>query len=117
MVLAMLLGASHQVSAGGFKQQLTCAMYHRMEVGRLKSRGLTSMSQGRQEQMDAWLDAARQSADEEFGSAADSTFDRLWKLEYDRMMKVINSNYDNIAQLQIYYRQPCNPANLAAVLQ
>lgn len=87
--------------AAAFEDYATCAVYFRMVVGGMRSRGATALASVEQEKMDRMIELAKE------GAAAEEQFDAAWRRILADMTDIINRNYSNVSRLKYRYDERC----------
>jgi hypothetical protein len=90
-----------------YNDHITCAVYHRMLIGNLKSRGLDELTYAETEKMNTQIDLANLAGDTQFESFSRSQFNQDWAAIIERMTDQINSNYGNVYLLKARYQTRC----------
>jgi len=90
-----------------YKDHITCAVYHRMLIGNLKSRGLDELTYAESEKMKTQIDMANLAGDAYFESFSQNQFNKDWASILDHMTVQINHNYGNVYLLKARYQTRC----------
>ena len=91
----------------GYNDHLTCAVYHRMLIGALNSKGLEQLTLSDKEQMQDQIELAKLAGNNEFEAYTQTQFNEDWAEKLSVMTKQINSNYQNLYLLKARYRDHC----------
>lgn len=90
-----------------YKDHITCAVYHRMLIGGLKSRGLDELTYAESEKMNTQIDLANLAGDTTFESFSQNQFNQDWATILKTMTDQINNSYRNIYILKARYQTRC----------
>ena len=90
-----------------YKDHITCAVYHRMLIGNLKSRGLDELTYAESEKMKTQIDLANLAGDTNFESFSQNQFKQDWATILESMTVQINHNYGNVYLLKARYQTRC----------
>ena len=90
-----------------YNDHLTCAVYHRMLIGALKSKGMDQLTLADREQMQVQIELAKLAGNAEFEAFTETQFNGDWAEKFNLMTRQINSNYQNLYSLKARYKDQC----------
>ena len=87
----------------------TCAVYHRMMVGAMRSSAnLQALSDSHMEQMNDYIALAKKASYDDYGEElGEELFNDEWADIQAEMTDRINRNYVNISRLKFRYQERC----------
>ncbi len=101
LVLSVSPAWAAPADTAGFEDYATCAVYFRMVVGGMRSRGAGALASIEQEKMDRMIEMAKGKA------AAEEDFNAAWRRILADMTDTINRNYQNVSRLKYRYDDRC----------
>ena len=90
-----------------YNNHLTCAVYHRMLIGALKSKGMDQLTLADREQMQVQIELAKLAGNAESEAFSEAQFKEDWAERLNVMTEQINSNYQNLYSLKARYKDQC----------
>lgn len=90
-----------------YNDHLNCAVYHRMLIGALKSKGLDELTLADREKMQAQIELAKRAGKAESDTFSQAQFNEDWAETLNVMSTQINSNYQNLYVLKARYQNHC----------
>lgn len=103
LLIMLSVSPARALDAGAatFEDYATCAVYFRMVVGGMRSRGASALASIEQEKMDRMIEMAKGKA------AAGEDFNAAWRRILADMTDTINRNYQNVSRLKYRYDDRC----------
>ncbi len=102
-----LIAALASAAQSNYNNHLTCAVYHRMLIGALNSKGLDELTVSEREKMQDQIELANRAGVSESAAFNQSQFNEDWAEKFSLMTAQINSNYQNLYRLKNRYQNSC----------